>query len=396
MSRSHRAWTESCALVRAVVGGAGKLGKPEEVQVLLGHERLLGTARSFTRLRWLAAAAVLVLACGPAVSLGRASGSGQSRPAATHIPPSSPQAHAARSAAGSSRRLPARSLSARGGIAGAQLVAPGSGEHSPGGSGPVRALQRRLAEPGIRAGSGRRALWPADRAGGDAPPSCAWPAGRRDRRPARRWRRLPLRSLCCTRARDMRPGGQERCGCCSVGWPSLGFAPGPVDGRYGPRTEQAVGRFQAAHGLRVDGIADASTLARLGRTDGFPAAVRSPVASAALVAVLRAHEPAGAPVRQGGCCARGRLDGRVIARVGVARGCARARVGGDRGTARDPPTRGRRLGSIATTANRRARAGGAGERCAAARSLRRRTVTWWLRKAQQRSASPPARMRGPN
>ena len=43
-----------------------------------------------------------------------------------------------------------------------------------------------------------------------------------------------------------------------------GDAPGPIDGRYGPRTEQAVSRFQATHGLQVDGIAGAQTLAHLG------------------------------------------------------------------------------------------------------------------------------------
>lgn len=42
-----------------------------------------------------------------------------------------------------------------------------------------------------------------------------------------------------------------------------GFAPGPIDGRYGPRTEQAVSGFQAARGLRVDGIAGPQTLAQL-------------------------------------------------------------------------------------------------------------------------------------
>jgi len=33
-----------------------------------------------------------------------------------------------------------------------------------------------------------------------------------------------------------------------------GYAPGPVDGRYGPLTAAAVERFQTNHGLRVDGI----------------------------------------------------------------------------------------------------------------------------------------------
>jgi peptidoglycan hydrolase-like protein with peptidoglycan-binding domain len=42
-----------------------------------------------------------------------------------------------------------------------------------------------------------------------------------------------------------------------------GDPPGPVDGRYGPLTEHAVRRFQAAHGLQVDGIAGPRTWAAL-------------------------------------------------------------------------------------------------------------------------------------
>ena len=44
-----------------------------------------------------------------------------------------------------------------------------------------------------------------------------------------------------------------------------GFASGSIDGRYGPLTEQAVDRFQAARGLVVDGIAGPLTLAALSR-----------------------------------------------------------------------------------------------------------------------------------
>jgi peptidoglycan hydrolase-like protein with peptidoglycan-binding domain len=42
-----------------------------------------------------------------------------------------------------------------------------------------------------------------------------------------------------------------------------GFSPGPIDGRYGPKTEHAVARFQRAHGLAVDGIAGPITVSQI-------------------------------------------------------------------------------------------------------------------------------------
>ncbi|MFL5830032.1 MAG: peptidoglycan-binding protein [Solirubrobacteraceae bacterium] len=44
---------------------------------------------------------------------------------------------------------------------------------------------------------------------------------------------------------------------------ATGTHPGPVDGRYGPQTERAVQRFQAEHGLLIDGIAGHQTIAAL-------------------------------------------------------------------------------------------------------------------------------------
>jgi peptidoglycan hydrolase-like protein with peptidoglycan-binding domain len=45
----------------------------------------------------------------------------------------------------------------------------------------------------------------------------------------------------------------------------LGYATGPLDGRYGPLTEGAVTHFQADRGLQVDGEVGPSTSARLRR-----------------------------------------------------------------------------------------------------------------------------------
>ena len=57
-----------------------------------------------------------------------------------------------------------------------------------------------------------------------------------------------------------------------------GLQPGPVDGRYGPRTEAAVARLQHAAQLKVSGAADARTLRVLTRASQRRAAER-PVAA---------------------------------------------------------------------------------------------------------------------
>jgi hypothetical protein len=44
---------------------------------------------------------------------------------------------------------------------------------------------------------------------------------------------------------------------------ALGYEPGPVDGEAGPGTEKAIRRYQADHGLRVDGKVSAKLVAHL-------------------------------------------------------------------------------------------------------------------------------------
>lgn len=44
---------------------------------------------------------------------------------------------------------------------------------------------------------------------------------------------------------------------------ALGFAPGPLDGRYGPATESAVRELQAGSGIEVDGVVGPQTRAAL-------------------------------------------------------------------------------------------------------------------------------------
>jgi hypothetical protein len=44
---------------------------------------------------------------------------------------------------------------------------------------------------------------------------------------------------------------------------ALGYDPGTIDGNYGPSTESAVSKFQAANGLATDGVVGPETLAKL-------------------------------------------------------------------------------------------------------------------------------------
>ncbi len=76
-----------------------------------------------------------------------------------------------------------------------------------------------------------------------------------------------------------------------------GFAPGPIDGRYGPHTDAAVRAYQEAHGLLADGIAGPITLAslRAARPALYPGAGYGTEGSAAVRAVQRRLRSAGYP-----------------------------------------------------------------------------------------------------
>jgi DNA invertase Pin-like site-specific DNA recombinase len=71
-----------------------------------------------------------------------------------------------------------------------------------------------------------------------------------------------------------RPHGSERVRALQRRLRRAGERPGPIDGLFGPLTEAAVGRFQADHGLAVDGIVGEATRGALARRLAAPAPQR--------------------------------------------------------------------------------------------------------------------------
>ena len=167
-------------------------------------------------------------------------------------------------AAGSRADHAARGASASTQPHGLMVLAFGSGYASPAGSRQVRALQHRLARAGFIPGPfdgrygrlTRAAVMRFQAARGLVVDGIAGP--------------ITLGVL-GIHGRVLYPGsgyagnGSTRVQALQRRLRRAGFSPGPVDGRYGPLTEAAVARFQAAHGLTVSGIAGPVTLARLAR-----------------------------------------------------------------------------------------------------------------------------------
>jgi peptidoglycan hydrolase-like protein with peptidoglycan-binding domain/tetratricopeptide (TPR) repeat protein len=237
MSRSKWAWMEGCEPVSVLACGAGERARPE---ARFGRGSL-GAVSSTKRLVGLMAAGVLLIGAAPASALaGSASGSH------TKLPSKQPKQQSARV----THAVPV-------------MLALGRGYSAVSGDAGVRALQRRLANAGYAPGpvDGRygprteQAVSGLQAARGLGVDGIAGP--------------LTLAAL-RTPSRVLYPGtgyagrGSGRVRVLQRRLAKAGFAPGPIDGRYGPRTEQAVTRFQTAHGLGADGIAGPQTLARLG------------------------------------------------------------------------------------------------------------------------------------
>jgi peptidoglycan hydrolase-like protein with peptidoglycan-binding domain len=255
MSRSQRAWMESCAPANA----GQRAGLKERASL---ERRSLLSAVSFTqRLITFLVAGTLLLAVAPAVSLAKAPSSHAKSQTRQKKPPSA-QMHA--------------------GV----VLAFGSGYTSHG-SPAVRALQRRLARAGDSPGpiDGRygplteRAVTRFQAAHGLQVDGIAGPITIAALRRPSRIELYPGAGYAGPAATEVRALQRHLA--------RAGDSPGPIDGRYGPLTERAVTRFQAAHGLRVDGIAGPRTLADL--NSRRPASHRSAPARRAHPARPRPH-----------------------------------------------------------------------------------------------------------
>ncbi len=173
----------------------------------------------------------------------------------------------------------------------AAVLAFGSGYRLRGGSSSVRRLQRRLAAGGFAPG-------PIDGLYG---PLTAGAVARFEATTG-----LPVDGTATPRTIAalfssvpvLYPGAGERSGGSRLvrGLQELlarsGYHPHGIDGRYGPLTEAAVRRFQAAHGLQVDGIAHPQVFADLRNAVGARRQVHAATHSAPPPTAVPARIPA--------------------------------------------------------------------------------------------------------
>ena len=216
MTRFVKAW-KSWAAATTILWMAAR-------QALFGSQRRdseearFSATRSALPLIWAVGASVLVLACVPSTAFAGQRSSLHAHLGTTQIG-NKPAHHSTGTTAHSQA---ARIDPPRCGRAGrtihvnGDLLAPGSGYGTPGGSCSVRALQRRLAETGYAPG-------PIDGRSGATrePMACWWMAS-----PGRtRWDRSWRGPVSLTRVPGMRSTGPARCGRSSAAWHGLACTP---------------------------------------------------------------------------------------------------------------------------------------------------------------------------
>ena len=261
MSCSRRAWTENGGFVSAPLRGADRL-ETHEVQSHLGYKRFARAVSSLAQLSWVTTAVMFVLAINSAAAPGQAGipyngtsvapatgGASQSRGITPSATPNADPQHA-------------RGAAADGRPSEQDVLAIGSGYSKNKGSAMVKALQRRLIGLGYSPGpvDGRYgpltegAVIRFQAAHGLKVDGIAGP--------------LTLGALASAKPvlypdEGYAPGGSATVRRLQRQLAATGYAPGRIDGRYGPLTERAVRRFQAAHHLQIDGFAGPQTARHL-------------------------------------------------------------------------------------------------------------------------------------
>ena len=240
MSRSPRAWTED------------------------GYEHPARAVSSLIPLCWVATAVMLMLALSPATALGKV-GKPHRRASAPPASRASRTAGVTHPRSHSSGPPHASGPAGHAGDSRRELLTLGAGYSAVNGSSAVRVLQRRLIRAGFSPG-------PIDGRYGPLT------EGAVIRFQATRSLRVDgiagphtLAALASATPVLRMGSGYVRGGSALVRkmqheLGATGFATGPTDGRYGPRTERAVMRFQHARHLLADGIAGPQTLHRLQAT----------------------------------------------------------------------------------------------------------------------------------
>jgi peptidoglycan hydrolase-like protein with peptidoglycan-binding domain/anti-sigma regulatory factor (Ser/Thr protein kinase) len=152
------------------------------------------------------------------------------------------------------------------GVAGGPMLMRGSGYGQPTGSDDVRVLQRQLRHVGFAPGPidgffgplTDGALRRLQAAAGLAPDGVLGPATYKALRRAR-----PTSPVLSLGAGIASRDGVREVGRLQRDLRALGFAPGPLDGRFGRRTEAAVERFQRSVHLAADGVVGPMTSGEL-------------------------------------------------------------------------------------------------------------------------------------